>query len=180
MKGEAMFKKLLTLLMTLLPGCMGVPEGITPVNGFDITRYLGKWYEIARLDHPFESGLENVSAEYSLRNDGGVKVLNRGYDPGKKEWKQAEGKAYFLGEHNVGRLKVSFFGPFYGAYNIIALDGDGYSYSMVCGPDRSYLWILSRTPEMKSGVLSELVGRAKDMGFDTDALIYVKHGPVPE
>ena len=173
-----MLKKLLALLVMLVPGCVGLPEGITPVAEFDVHRYLGQWYEIARLDHSFERGLEKVSADYSLRNDGGINVINRGYDPAKKEWKEATGRAYFVGEPTVGRLKVSFFGPFYGGYNIIALDRQGYSYSMVCGPDRSYLWILSRTPEMEAGLLSGLVNQAKDLGFDTSSLIYVKHDPV--
>ena len=173
-----MLKKLLALLVMLVPGCVGLPEGITPVAEFDVHRYLGQWYEIARLDHSFERGLEKVSADYSLRNDGGINVINRGYDPAKKEWKEATGRAYFAGEPTVGRLKVSFFGPFYGGYNIIALDRQGYSYSMVCGPDRSYLWILSRTPEMEAGLLSGLVNQAKDLGFDTSSLIYVKHDPV--
>ena len=173
-----MLKKLLALLVMLVPGCVSLPEGITPVAEFDVQRYLGQWYEIARLDHSFERGLEKVSADYSLRNDGGINVINRGYDPAKKGWKEATGRAYFVGEPTVGRLKVSFFGPFYGGYNIIALDRQGYSYSMVCGPDRSYLWILSRTPEMEAGLLSGLVNQAKDLGFDTSSLIYVKHDPV--
>ena len=173
-----MLKKLLALLVMLVPGCVGLPEGITPVAEFDVQRYLGQWYEIARLDHSFERGLEKVSADYSLRNDGGINVINRGYDTAKKEWKEAKGRAYFVGEPTVGRLKVSFFGPFYGGYNIITLDRQGYSYSMVCGPDRSYLWILSRTPEMEAGLLSGLVNQAKDLGFDTSSLIYVKHDPV--
>ena len=173
-----MLKKLLALLVMLVPGCVGLPEGITPVAEFDVHRYLGQWYEIARLDHSFERGLEKVSADYSLRNDGGINVINRGYDTAKKEWKEATGRAYFVGEPTVGRLKVSFFGPFYGGYNIIALDRQGYSYSMVCGPDRSYLWILSRTPEMDAALLTRLVEQATDLGFDTSSLIYVKHDPV--
>ena len=173
-----MLKKLLALLVMLVPGCVGLPEGITPVAEFDVHQYLGQWYEIARLDHSFERGLEKVSADYSLRNDGGINVINRGYDTAKKEWKEATGRAYFVGEPTVGRLKVSFFGPFYGGYNIIALDQQGYSYSMVCGPDRSYLWILSRTPEMDAALLTRLVDQATDLGFDTSSLIYVKHDPV--
>ncbi len=173
-------KKWVALIMLLLPGCTGIPDGVVPVTGFDISRYLGKWYEIARLDHSFERGLENVSAVYTLNDDGSVKVINRGYDASAKKWKQAEGRAYFVEAPDVGRLKVSFFGPFYGGYNIIALDHKGYSYAMVCGPDLSYLWILSRTPKMKTAVLSDLVSRAKDLGFDTESLIYVEHESVPE
>ncbi len=164
----------------LLSGCVRVPEGVTTVNGFDINRYLGKWFEIARLDHSFERGLENVTAEYSLNDDGGINVVNRGYDPEQNKWKQAEGKAFFVGESTAGQLKVSFFGPFYGGYNIIALDKKEYTYSMVCGPDRSYLWILSRTPEMDRLSLKELVSQAKKLGFDAEALIYVNQKTIKD
>ena len=175
-----MLKKFFALLILILPGCVSVPDGVVTVSDFKIERYLGKWYEIARLDHSFERGLENVSADYTLRDDGGVKVINQGYNPEEKEWKQAKGKAYFVEETTVGRLKVSFFGPFYGGYNIISLDQTGYSYSMVCGPDKSYLWILSRTPKMDVLLLSELVNQAKELGFETDTLIFVKHETIQD
>lgn len=157
----------------LLMGCSNtdLPEGLEPVEGFELERYLGKWYEIARLDHSFERGLEQVTAEYKKRQDGGISVLNRGYDPEKERWKQAEGKAYFMEDTSLGRLKVSFFGPFYGGYNIVALD-DQYRWSMVAGPDRSYLWILAREPELPEQVLQRLVSKAEALGFNTDALIY--------
>lgn len=161
-------------------GCgTGVPEGLAPVAGFELERYLGKWYEIARLDHRFERGLTNVSAEYSMREDGGVTVLNRGYNRDKEKWSEARGKAKFIGDPAVGSLKVSFFGPFYGGYHIIALDTDAYEWAMVAGPNRSYLWILSRETALEPAVLSDLVGRAREWGFDTDKLIYVDHAPVP-
>lgn len=169
-------KRSLLLIPLLFPGCGGIPEGITPVQGFDIERYVGTWYEIARLDHSFERGLERVSARYSLRDDGGVNVINRGFDPRKKRWKEITGKAYFVGDPKTGRLKVSFFGPFYGGYNIIALDETGYSYSMICGPSRSYLWILSREPRLEEPVLSGLIRRAEVLGFETGGLIHVRHG----
>jgi len=161
-----------------LSGCVGVPKGVTTIDGFEIDRYLGTWYEIARLDHSFERGLTNVSANYSLREDGGVKVINKGFDPEKNEWNEAEGKAYFVGEKDIGQLKVSFFGPFYGAYNILKLDKDNYQYSLVSGPDMSYLWILARTPEIEQSVQDSLVSYAKEKGFDTDALIFVSHDKV--
>ncbi len=164
--------RILPLLLVLF-GCVGIPDNIEPVRNFDINRYLGKWYEIARLDHSFERGLERVYAEYSLKDDGGIKVVNRGFNPGSNQWKEAVGKAYFVSDANIGMLKVSFFGPFYGGYNIIELDKD-YSYSLVCGPDKSYLWILSRTPEMKESIKAELIKKAKSLGFDTDKLIFVK------
>jgi len=152
-----------------------VPEGVTVIDGFELDRYLGKWYEIARLDHSFERGLTNVTANYSMREDGGVRVLNRGYDPEKGDWDEAEGKAYFVGEPNVGRLKVSFFGPFYGGYNIIELDKADYQYSLVAGPDRDFLWILARTPDLDPAVRDRLVSRAHDLDFPVDELIFVEH-----
>ena len=168
-------KCILLPLVFLLSGCTGVPDGVTPVSDFDLDRYLGKWYEVARLDHSFERGLSHVTATYSKREDGGVKVINRGYDSKNEKWKQAEGKAYPVAEPTDGRLKVSFFGPFYGGYNIIALDSKNYRYSLVSGPNRSYLWILSRTPQMEPGLLGRLVELAARLGFDTRRLIYVDH-----
>lgn len=162
------------LLIALMPGCTAIPDGVTAVGGFDADRYLGKWYEIARLEHSFERGLEQVSAEYSKRDDGGIRVLNRGYNPQTKEWKQAEGKAYFIGDPGIGRLRVSFFGPFYSSYNIIDLDKDNYQYALVCGPDRSYLWILSRTPQMDEAVQQRLRGKAKQWGFAVEEMINVR------
>lgn len=164
----------LALVLFILQGCTAIPDGLTAVNGFEAERYLGKWYEIARLEHSFERGLEQVSAAYSKRDDGGIRVLNRGYNPQTKEWKQAEGKAYFIDDDSIGRLRVSFFGPFYSSYNIIDLDTEGYRYAMVCGPDRSYLWILSRTPQMDADLQQRLRDKAKNWGFAVDELITVR------
>ena len=173
------FTPLATVLSLFLTACTGAPEGVEVVSGFDLNRYLGTWYEIARLDHSFERGLSNVTANYSLRDDGGVKVINRGYNVKENEWDEAEGKAYFVGDEDVGQLKVSFFGPFYGGYNIVELDKDGYQYSLVAGPDRSYLWILARTPELEDAILEHLVATARELGFATDELIMVEHGSPP-
>ena len=160
-------------LSLLLGGCVGIPDNVEPVRDFDANRYLGTWYEIARLEHSFEKGLEKVTARYSLREDGGIKVVNRGFDPDSGKWKESVGKAYFVGDAHTGRLKVSFFGPFYGGYNIIFL-GKDYSYSVVCGPGRDYLWILAREPKMAEPLLAELVTKVKALGFDADKLIFVK------
>jgi apolipoprotein D and lipocalin family protein len=168
-------KILCIVIFTLLTSCTGIPEGITAVDGFDVNRYLGTWYEIARLDHRFERGLENISATYTLREDGGIDVLNKGWDVKAGKWQEAQGKAYFVEQPDKGRLKVSFFGPFYGGYNIIDLDKKDYAYSMVTGPDRSYLWILSRTRQLPETTLQALLERAKALGFATDQLIFVKH-----
>lgn len=168
-------KILLLWGLSLLTGCTGIPEGINAVDGFDVNRYLGTWYEIVRLDQRFERGLEKISATYSLREDGGVDVLNKGWDVKSGEWQQAQGKAYFVEQPDQGRLKVSFFGPFYGGYNIIELDKKDYAYSVVTGPDRSYFWLLSRTPQLPEADLRALLERAKALGFATDQLIFVKH-----
>jgi apolipoprotein D and lipocalin family protein len=165
----------LIFVVMLLAGCTGVPDGIETVDGFELDRYLGTWYEIARLDHRFERGLNNVTANYSRRDDGGVRVLNRGYDVGKGEWDEAEGKAYFTGDPSVGQLKVSFFGPFYGGYNIVALDQANYRYSMVVGPSREYLWILARQPVLDQATVDALLGLASELGFPVDELIFVEH-----
>jgi apolipoprotein D and lipocalin family protein len=164
-----------TIFLLVFGSCAGVPEGIKPVQNFDVNRYLGTWYEIARLDHSFERGLNNISATYTLRDDGGIDVVNRGFDKKKNKWKEAKGKAYFIGEKSVASLKVSFFGPFYGGYNVIALDKDHYSYALVCGPDRSYLWILAREKTLDKEILDELRERAQSLGFETNKLIFVEH-----
>lgn len=171
-------KLYLLSLFLLLTACAGVPDGVEPVSGFEVQRYLGKWYEIARLDHPFERGLSNISAEYSLREDGDIRVLNRGYNESKQKWEEAEGRAKFVGSSDIGRLKVSFFGPFYGGYNIIALDKQGYQYVMIAGNDRDYLWILSRTPQLDPAVRETLVKQAADLGFPVRELIDVEQGRV--
>jgi apolipoprotein D and lipocalin family protein len=165
---------LLLTLPVLLAGCMGMPEGVRPVADFELDRYLGKWYEIARLDHSFERGLTRVTAEYSLREDGGVRVVNRGYSAEKQEWEEAAGKAYFVEGEDLGYLKVSFFGPFYGAYVVFGLDSEAYQYAFISGPDTSYLWLLARTPTVSDEVLRQFTGRAAELGFDTDALIFVE------
>jgi len=152
-----------------------MPQGVTPVSDFDVNRYLGEWYEIARLDHSFERGLEKITAQYSLNPDGTLKVVNRGFDAAGGQWREAEGKARFIDDPTTGRLKVSFFGPFYGAYNIIRLDHSGYRYALVCGPDTSYLWILARSPDLDKSIVKQLVSYAADLGFDTSQLIYVRH-----
>ena len=136
-----MRKFLLSLLSFSLIGCTGMPEGVVPVKDFDESRYLGKWYEIARLDHSFERGLSHVTAEYELRSDGGIKVINRGFSATKNKWKEAEGKAYFVGNRDKGHLKVSFFGPFYGSYIVFGLDQDNYQYAFISSYNTSYLWL---------------------------------------
>ena len=168
-------KKLSILLALLFAGCSGIPENVKPVEHFNLEKYLGKWYEIARLDHSFERDLTRVTADYSLREDGGVKVINRGYPAKENKWKEAEGKAYFVKGSDQGYLKVSFFGPFYGSYIVFELDHENYQYSLVCGPDKSYLWLLARGPEIDQNIKDFLITKATGLGFDTSKLIYVNH-----
>lgn len=165
----------LLLIAIIVSGCTSVPEGIAPVKNFELPRYLGTWYEIARLDHPFERGLSRVTAEYSLQDGGGVTVVNRGFNSESGEWEVAEGEAYFVDSEDIGHLKVSFFGPFYASYVIFELDKESYQYAMVTGPDRDYFWILSRQSSVPTPLLNELTAKAELLGFATDELIYVEH-----
>jgi len=166
------------LLAGLLGGCTGVPKGVAPVTGFESQRYLGTWYEIARLDHSFERGLSRVQATYEAASNGTITVINRGYDAAKGEWREARGRARLNGAPGEGRLKVSFFGPFYGAYNIMALDGKDYRFAMVCGPNTEYLWILGRERTLDAPLLQGLVEQARAAGFPVDQLIYVDQSEV--
>ncbi|MGB1310526.1 MAG: lipocalin family protein [Leucothrix sp.] len=171
-----MHKYLLAALLFLLTSCASIPEGVTPVQGFEVNRFLGKWYEVARLNHSFERGLSNVTATYSLKQDGTIRVINRGYKERNQRWSVAEGKAKFVADPMTGRLKVSFFGPIYGGYNIIELDKQGYQYALIVGNDRSTLWILSRTPKLDPVIQARLVQKARDLKFPVDGLIYVAQG----
>ncbi|GAM67597.1 lipoprotein Blc [Vibrio sp. JCM 19236] len=162
------------LVTLLLTGCVGLPEKVTPVNDFELERYLGKWYEVARLDHSFERGMNQVTADYSMREDGGVKVLNQGYLVEDDEWKSAEGKAYFVESEDTGYLKVSFFGPFYGSYVVFELDKQDYQYAFISGPNHDYLWFLSRTPQVSDELKQDFIVQAKSLGFDTEQIIWVE------
>ncbi|MCW8928721.1 MAG: lipocalin family protein [Gammaproteobacteria bacterium] len=163
------------LLPLLLSACISYPETIQPVKGFELNRYLGKWYEVARLDHSFERGMNKVTAEYSLRKDGGVKVINKGWHSSKKQWQEAIGKAYFVREVDEAYLKVSFFGPFYGAYVIFEMDKENYQYAFISGPNHEYLWLLSRTPEITDELQEYFLKRSETLGFNTNNIIFVKH-----
>lgn len=172
-----LFKVFLALIATCL--CLGAcstqpPTGITPVTGFDLQRYSGKWFEVARLDNRFEKGLTDVSATYTPQGDGSVTVLNRGYDAETLRWQEAKGRALFNGDPHTASLKVSFFGPFYGGYHVIALDPQ-YEWAMVAGNDRSYLWILARHKSIDAAVKTRLLSQAAQLGFDTPKLVWVSH-----
>ena len=170
-------KKLMILLSTLLlTACLGMPKQVQPVNNFQLERYLGTWYEIARLDHSFERGLSNVTAQYSLLPNGQVRVLNRGYSEQKQAWKDIEGKATFIKTPDIGHFKVSFFGPLYSSYVITDLD-ESYQYALISGYNHSYLWILARQPQIPDAVKQRLIAKAQSLGFDTRQLIFVQHTP---
>ena len=158
--------------MLLVSACSTAPPlGIHPVTPFAVDRYLGTWFEIARLDHRFEEGLTDIQATYTLEADGSVKVLNRGLQIANGQWREAVGKALFIGQRDEGSLKVSFFGPFYGGYHVAALDPE-YRWSLVVGPDRDYFWILSREPHLTPQLRDQLVRRAQTLGISTDRLIW--------
>ena len=175
-----LWSKLSVITATLLSVACSVtpPKDVKIVDNFQLPRYLGTWYEIARLDHSFERGLDNVTANYSPRDDGGVKVINRGYNAKKQQWQESIGKAYFIGSPQQASLKVSFFGPFYGGYNVIDLD-DAYQHALIAGPNREYLWILSRTPTIDNQTRDRSVSVAKHYGFPVEELIWLKQGEVP-
>lgn len=162
------------LVSVSLFSCASIPDGARAVENFDLDQYLGKWYEIARLDFKFEEGLDNTTAEYSLKKNGTVKVDNKGRrtETGKRE--QAIGTAKFVGDKTVGMLKVSFFGPFYSGYNVIMLDD--YQYALVAGANLKYLWILSRTPTIPEDVKERYLAKARELGYRTDDLVWVQHG----
>lgn len=171
-------KQRLTLIYMLLIGglmaCTTIPKGATAVQSFDKTRYLGKWYEIARFDFSFEKNLNNTTAEYTLNENGTIKVDNKGYNTKKEKWEEAIGKAKFVNEDTVAMLKVSFFGPFYGGYNVIELDAD-YKYALVAGSSLDYLWILSREKTIPEGIKEKYLASAKAIGYDTDKLLWIVH-----
>lgn len=168
-------RRIIILACLLLTGCTGLPDGIEPVKNFDLQRYMGRWYEIARLDHSFERELEAVTAEYSVREDGGIRVINTGRNSKTGVTEQAEGRAYFNGESDIGHLKVSFFGPFFSSYVIFDLDQQDYQYAFVSGYNKDYLWLLARQPRVSQDLIQHFKRRATALGFDTKQLIFVAH-----
>ena len=151
-----------------------IPKKAVAVTNFDKAKYLGKWFEIARLDYKWERNLDNVTAEYSLNDNGTIRVDNKGYDVKKDRWEQSIGKARFVKKDNVGMLKVSFFGPFYSGYNIIAVDSD-YKYALVAGESLKYMWILSRETTMPESIKADFLIKAQEIGYNISDLVWVKH-----
>ncbi len=178
MKKIVVFGSIISLgVLALLSSCASIPKNASPVQNFDINKYLGDWYEIARFDFRFEKDLDNVMAQYSLNDKMNVNVINSGYNFKKEKWVSAEGVAKFRGDKNTAALKVSFFGPFYSGYNVIALD-DNYKYALVAGKDLNYLWVLSREKSIPENIKSAYLKTAQDIGYDTSKLIWVKHDKI--
>lgn len=180
MKNEVLKTLLVCFVLVsaiILMACQTIPKKISPVQNFNVQRYLGRWYEIARFDFRFEKNMNNVSAEYSTNPDGSIKVSNMGFDTKKQMWKQKTGRAKFVGTKDQGALKVSFFGPFYSDYTVIALDED-YSYSLVAGANKKLLWILSRTPNMPDEIIESYLQIAKQAGYDTSNLVWTIHDTI--
>jgi apolipoprotein D and lipocalin family protein len=167
--------KVFILPTLLLAGCAGTPVNAVPVSGFEADKYLGTWYEVARLDNSFERGLSAVTATYSKRDDDGIKVLNRGCNVAKGKWKDATGKAYFTEDETIGKLKVSFFGPFYGDYIVFDLGTPDYDHAYVSGGSSKYLWLLARTPQVSETRKADFIQKSKALGYETDTLIWVDH-----
>lgn len=161
------------LLLVYFTSCVSIPKGAVAVKPFSKEKYLGQWYEIARFDFAFEKGLDHVTATYTLKDDKTIRVDNKGYSAAKQKWKQSIGKAKFVGAEDEARLKVSFFGPFYAGYNVIAID-DNYQYALVAGNNLNYLWLLSRNKTMPQNVKESYLAKAKSLGYDTDKLIWTK------
>lgn len=162
------------ITISILSSCRSIPKGAIAVSPFDSKKYIGKWYEIARLDFRFERDLNNTTANYSLNDDGTIKVVNRGYNYKTNEWKEAVGKAKFVLSPDVGRLKVSFFGPFYSGYNVIAIDAE-YKYALIAGKNLKYLWLLSREKTMPESVKQDYLKKAQDLGYNISDLVWVEH-----
>ena len=163
---------LVGMFCLVLMGCTGIPEGIEPVTDFDQERYLGTWYERARLDHSFERGLSEVTATYRANPDGSIAVLNRGFDQEEARWREAEGVARFVDSSTVAHLKVSFFGPFYGSYIVFEL-GENYEHAFVSGFNREYLWLLSRSPQVSDTLRNEFLETITKLGFALDDLVWL-------
>ncbi len=166
------------LTVMLLNACATrPPPNVTPVSDFELERYAGRWYEIARTDQRFEKGLVRTQAYYSPNPNGTVEVTNRGFDPEKNQWEEVVGKARFIGKPTVAALKVSFFGPFYGGYNVVALD-PAYQWALVIGSSVDSMWILSRKPYLPDEVRGVLLAKARALGVDEDKIVWVQQDGV--
>lgn len=158
----------------LMSNRQSMPDGVKAVRPFFAEKYLGKWYEVARMDFRHERNLSDVTAEYSLNMDGSIRVVNRGYNMVKNRWEEAVGRAKFVNSRYEGALKVSFFGPFYSGYNVVAID-DEYKYTLVVGRNLDYMWLLSREKTMPEDIKQAYLDKAAEIGFDVSQLVWTQH-----
>lgn len=165
-------------VIALIQAMKTIPKGAVAVKPFDVKKYMGKWHEIARLDYLFERNVTDPIAEYSLNEDGSVKVVNSGYNYKKGEHEEVTGRAVFAGDPDEAMLKVSFFGPFYSGYNVIAIDPD-YKHALVVGKNHHYMWLLSREKHMPGPVKKEYLQKAMELGYDISKLVWSEE-PNPE
>lgn len=178
MSKELKIGNMLTVIVALscagcLTSCASMPKtDVTPIGNFNVERYLGDWYEIGRFDFKWEKNMKNVTANYSLNKNGTIKVTNSGYDYVSKKYKESVGKAKFAtAQKTIADMKVSFFGPFYSAYKVIAIDPD-YRYALVAGANSKLLWILSRTPTIPDDVKQNYIQIAKTAGYDLTDFVW--------
>lgn len=148
-----------------------VPEYADPVEDFDVEKYSGTWYEVARYDFKFEKGLKNVTANYSLNTDGTIKVINRGFNTKTQQWQEAQGKAKFNGKPDRGALKVSFFGPFYSGYNVVMMS-PAYKHALVFGESKDYVWMLSRQKTISAPAKKKFLEKMLEAGYDIERLVW--------
>lgn len=170
-------RALLAMALLASGGCTRLPDGIEPVRPFEVGRFTGAWFEIMRLDHGFERGLTNVTAQYEPLPDGALKVVNRGFDPSKCRWREVQGRAVFQADVKTASLNVTFFPPFAGGYHVFALDRRNYAWAMISGPSKDYLWLLARRPDLDPRIRDRLIAEARTKGFPVNRLILVDHGP---
>ena len=171
--GTATFFILTAAIGTLIVRAQPPKAGLdtSTIDSLDITRYMGRWYELARFDHPFERNMELVTANYTLQPDGTVEVINSGYNTRRGKFKQSRGVARTVAGR-AGELEVTFFLNFWSPYKVLELAPD-YSYALVGGNSDKYLWILSRTPRLSNAALSDILVKAEARGYDTDRLIWI-------
>ena len=142
------------------------------MDDFELERFLGSWFEIARLDNAIEKDLDNVMSQYSLNTDGTIKVINSGYHRVEQHWKKTEGIARFRHNHQKGDFSVNFLSPVYKGYNIISVD-EGYNYALITGSNLNYLWMMSRHKTIPEQIKRKYLKLASLIGFNTEALLWV-------
>lgn len=150
-----------------------MPAGAEPLKNFEPERFMGLWYEIARMPLSYEKDMHYVTAEYSMQENGSMRVVNMGYNEKKKRWQKAIGKAVFVNETDEASMKIAFLGPFYSGYNVVDMDEE-YKYALVFGRNLDYMWILSRETTIPEEIERRFLEKANDMGYDLYRLIWTE------